>query len=281
MSHNLYEDEYLGIRQFMAQIFPEPTKLRLMVPAEVQAQELERIRIGCRAEQFAIVTNLLTLSVEKAFGLEEIGFADTTFSFRQYLRCMSNPGHLRSSILLSKQIFSLLSELPQMQFLKPRFIANIPMQKANGEILLVKRTLSPWQYTSTGLITEYLSEFQIIKPYEGEPMSPRFLDVPTHLKANFYKAVYQIFANLSAQKNPFTLRELDLMRIYISQPARKRPSSQFIADYTNLRVLTVKEYNKSILAKAKGLYGEDLPVETAFDVAIFLHKNGLLPPQNP
>ena len=276
MNSHPQEDEYQDIRQFVAQLFPDPDSLTLTVPAQLQNSELARLRMGRRPEQFSLVTNLLTVTIEHAMGMEELGYADTTFSFRQYLRCMPNPGILRNSILLSKQLFGIVADIPAVQFLRPRFVANIPMRHANGEVLLVKRTLAPWQLSSTGQITHYLSDFQIIKPYEGEPMSPRFFDVAEPVRAKFYKAVYQLFATLSASKNPFSPRELGLLSLYLAQAGPRRPSAKAIADEAGLSVLVVKDYNKSILAKAKGLFGDDLPVETAYDVAVFLRKTGLI-----
>ncbi|MBO0933824.1 hypothetical protein [Fibrella aquatilis] len=279
MSLTVYEEEYQGIRQFVQQLFPHSDQLELVVPGDQQVAELERLRLGRRPEQFAIITNLLDLSVEHAIGMSELGYADNTFSFRQYLRCMPNPGVMRNSILLSKELFRIVVDaLPAIYFLRPRFMVNLPLRHANGEVLLVKRILSPWQLTTTGQITAYLSEFHIIKPYEGEPLSPRFYDVPEAVRERFYEAVYRLFASLSAKKNPFTPRELVLLRTYLSLAGPQRPSARQLAKKMGISELMVKEYNKSVLVKAKGLFGDDLPVTTAYDVAMFLLKTGLLLP---
>jgi hypothetical protein len=280
MSRTVYEEEYHDIQQFVAQIFPNPHQLKLIVPASQHTDELTRLRLGRRTEQFALVTNLLDMSVQHAIGLEELGYADATFTFRQYLRCMPTPGVLRNSILLSKELFSVVvNTLPAINFLRPRFVAMIPMQHANGQVLLVKRTLAPWQLTHTGQITAYLSEFQVVKPYEGEPLSPRFQDVHESIRAKFYEAVGRMFASLSMRQNLFTARELDLLRSYLSaQATDRRPSARQLADLTGLKELTIKDYNKSIMVKAKGFFGDDVPVETAYDVAKFLFRTGLLLP---
>jgi hypothetical protein len=281
MSNNVYEDEYQGIRQFVASMFPDPGQLMLTVAASQQADELARLRNSRWTEQFAIVTNLLTTEVEHAFGLAELGYADATFTFRQYLHCLPNPGALRNSILLSKELFSIaVDELPVMGFLRPRFVVNIPMRHANGEVMLVKRTLSPWQLTDKGQMAAYLSEFQLIKPYEGEPLSPRFLDVPEAVKVKFYQAVHQLFAQMAIRQNLFTVRELGLLQAYLGKPSQQRPSAKMLAGQMSLSELMIKEYNKSILTKAKGFFSDDVPFQTAYDVAIFLFKTGLLLPKN-
>jgi hypothetical protein len=275
MSDFTHEEEYQRIRSFTTQLFSDYSSLTTAVSASIHAQTVETLTQGRRPEQFFFIVNLLDLEIINAVGMHEMGYADSSFTFRQYLNCLPGPGFLQSTRLLSEQIFRMQERFP-VRFMREQFIANVPMRHANGQLLLVKRSITPWQHTSTGLITAYLSEFTILKNYEGEPMNPRFANIPDDFSGEFYQAIHQIFANLSARKNPFSPREIDVMRAYTTAADGKRPTAKQVAERTNTTPLTIKDYNKTILAKAKNLFGEDFAAETAFDVAVFLKKNGLL-----
>lgn len=275
MPASTYEEEYQRIRSFADELFPDHNTLTTAVSALVQEQAMEKLTQGRRPEQFFFIVNLLNMEVVTAVGMPEMGYADSSFTFRQYLNCLPGPGFLQSTRLLSEQIFRMQERFP-VQFMREQFIANVPMRHGNGQLFLVKRSITPWQHTKTGLLTAYLSEFTILKTYEGEPMNPRFTGIPDAISAEFYQTVQRIFANLSAKKNPFSPREIDVMRAYANTTDGKRPTAKQVAQQTNTTPLTIKDYNKTILAKAKDLFGEDFSAETAFDVAVFLKKNGLL-----
>ncbi len=276
MQNSTHDIEYKRIQSFIKQLFPKPDELTAFVSPSVQAAALEKLTQGRRPEQFFFIFNLPDTEIVTAVGMDELGYADSAFTFWQYLRCLPSPGLLQSTRLLSEQIFRMQRQFP-VQFLRERFIANVPMRHANGQIWLVKRSITPWQHTTTGLLTAYLSEFTILKPYEGEPMNPRFTGISESAHTEFYKAVHEIFAGVaSPRKNPFSPRELEVLRAYAAVPDGQRPTARQIADLVKATPLTIKDYNKNILTKAKELFGEDFVVETAFDVAVFLKKNGLL-----
>ncbi len=277
MQNSTPDTEYSTIQSFSKKLFLGMGELSEAVSASEQAESLEKLIQGRRPEQFFFIIDLPNTKMLRAVGTAELGYDDKTFSFRQYLRCLANRGLLQSTRLLSERLFEMQQQMP-VQFLREQFIANIPMRHANGQVWLVKRSITPWQHTETGLLTAYLSEFTILKPYEGEPMNPRFTGVSETSLAKFYQLVEQFFTKPeSTQKTPFSPRELDVLRAYAATASNgKRPTANQIAEQTNATPLTVKDHNKKILTKAKELFGEDFQAETAFDVAVFLKKNGLL-----
>lgn len=176
--------------------------------------------------------------------------------------------------LLGKQTF-ILSNQAVVGFLKPQFVAFIPITCADGRVMLTKRTISPWQITDTGQITSYLSEFVILKPYENEPMNPRFVSVDMEIEAQFNRLVSRLFAQLPVRVNRFSPKELVLLKLYI-ETGEANATAKVLAQKAKITSSTVHTHNKNILLKAKAMFGESLSVKTAYDVAVFLKKSGLL-----
>ena len=274
VSNTTVEQELRQLGVFVTTLFPNPQSLTFQILPEVQQQELNKLRVGRRAEQFFFIVDFIQLTILEAVGLEEIGYDSARFNFRQYLSTISTDGLLQLVTLLGKQTF-LLSNKVVLDFLKPQFVAFIPITCADGRVMLTKRTISPWQITNTGQITSYLSEFLVLKPYENEPMNPRFVDIDPAIEAQFNRLVSRLFANLPVQVNQFAPKELVLLKLYV-ETNETNATAKILAQKAGIKPSTVHTYNKNILLKAKAMFGESLPVKTAYDVAVFLKKSGLL-----
>jgi len=268
------DDELQQLKLFVRELFPAPDSLVFTVPETVHEQELQIMRQSLRTEQFFIVVDFVNLTIVNAAGLEEIGYDSTRFTFRQYLSTFPSQGMLQLITMVGKQAFA-LSQQSVASFMKPNYISHIPITAADGQVMLAKRTLSPWQFTSTGKLTSYVAEFTILKPYENEPMNPRIVNADPTLIRAFNAITAKSFANLPAKANLFAPKEIDIMRLYVDEKNEELTARE-LAGLAGVAHNTLNTYNKLIIGKAKAMFGDDLPVRTAKEVAVFLQKSGLL-----
>lgn len=268
------DEEYKRIQTFVNTLYPNPDSFQKVISPEQQAGELTKLKQGLRTEQFFFVVDFVTLTLSHATGLGALGYSDDSFTFRKYLSMIPNGGMLQLITLLGKQTFR-MADNTSTSFLSPKLVSNIPLQHARGRTLLLKRTISPWQLNQDGKITAYLSEFVILKDYEGEPLNPRFLDVDPVKEEAYNQIIRQLFANLPAKQNLFSPKEMEILRLYAADQQGALTAKE-IAQATQTQPMTIQGYHKTILTKAKQMFGEDLPVKTARDVSTFLQKNRLL-----
>ncbi len=270
-----HQEELESIRQLSAELFPDPFKLVLINSEAEQRDELQRLQKGLQHEQFFMVVDLIRVEIVAAAGhYETMGWPEK-LTFKKYLSLFPNNGMLQLMTILGKQTFR-FSHQTENTFLQPKFVVNLPLITADGRTVLAKRTVSPWQITAEGYVTAYLSEFVVIKEYEGEPFSPRFVGISDPvLEERFNQMVKTFFANLPPKVNRFTPKEMEVIRLYSEDKANEKTSAD-IARLAKISTLTIKDYNKSILEKARDMFGESPVFQNARDVAQYLHKNRLL-----
>ncbi len=268
------DEEYKRIQTFVNTLYPDPDSFQKVIPAEQQADELVKLRQGLRTEQFFFIVDFVNLNLSHITGLSALGYQDETFTFRKYLSMIPNGGMLQLITLLGKQTFR-MADTTSTAFMRPKLVSNMPLQHANGKTLLLKRTISPWQLNQEGKITAYVSEFIILKDYEGEPLNPRFIDLDPAIENAYNQIIRQLFANLPARQNLFSPKEMEILRLYAADQQGDLTAKE-IALATQTQPMTIQGYHKTILMKAKQMFGEDLPVKTARDVSTFLQKNRLL-----
>lgn len=229
---------------------------------------------GLRPEQFFMIVDFVNLKIVAAAGLEEIGYDSSHFTFRQYLSIFPSQGMLQLITLVGKQAFA-LSHQSVLSFMRPSYLAHIPLTCADGRVMLAKRMASPWQYTNTGKMTSYVVEYTIIKPYENEPMNPRFLNLDPAIEVEFNNVSARLFATMPAKANLFSPKEIVLMKLYVAEE-HQRLSAKQLASLAGVAHNTINTHNKTIMLKAKTMFGDDISAKTARDVAVFLKKSGLL-----
>lgn len=268
------QQEMQRLSLFLNELFPDPKGLTLMVTAEQQQAELKQLREGLRTEQFFLVVDLLSMRIVEAAGLEELGYQSSQFTFRQYLSAFPTQGMLQLITLLGKQSFS-MSDQAMVTFMNPKYVSSIPMTCANGQVMLIKRMISPWQFSSTGLLTAYVSEYTIMQPYNNEPLNPRFINMPPAVEAQFSAMMAQVFAHLPARINRFAHKEISLLKLYVEKEGEELPVPQ-IALMAGIKPNTVRTYNQRIMAKAKTMFGSNMNARTAREVALFLKQSGML-----
>jgi hypothetical protein len=265
-------EEFKSVKEYTQKIFSGNQKETLQVPIDIQQKELKNLDIGLRHEQFYFIVDVVNFKIIRAKGLETIGYHSDTFDLLQYAQTIASKGILQLMTLMWKNIFDFNQKsIDHLQFLKPKFIAQIPMTHQNGDVLLVKRSITPFQYTNTGKLTQYLSEFMVIKKFNNEAPEPRFTDIPAEL---FEK--YSLFLSRSFlwDDSPFSNKEMVILKAY-SDENQNKVAKEFAVDL-NLTTETLKFYNKEIIRKSKEYFGEIYTFATARDVALFLKKCGVL-----
>ena len=273
MTKKTFEEEFKEIEAFVYDLYGNHNDHKGIIPEKLQTLELEKLKSGRRQETFYFVIDFLKLELNEANGLEEIGFQESNFTYKDYLRLLPSGSMRQLIFLLGKQTFKMANRT-FISFLKPKFVALVPIKNSAGETLLCKRTISVWQMSEEGKILSYLSEFVIIKPFENEAPNPRFYDVDLVLRGTFDALVKKIFNHLPAKENPFTHRELTLLNLYI-QSSEKPITAKKISEHEKLSIQTVHSYNKKILTKGRTFFN-DPSFKSALDVAFFMKKIGLL-----
>ncbi len=269
------DHELRQLKAFVHELFPKPDSLTFVVPEAVQQQESRTMRQGLRSEQFFMVVDFVNLKITEAAGLEEIGYDSARFTtFRQYLSIFPSQGMLQLITLVGKQAFA-LSHQSVLSFMKPNYVAQVPITCADGSVMLAKRMASPWQYTDTGKMTSYVVEYTVMKPYENEPMNPRFLNLDPAIETEFNNVSAKLFANMPARANLFSPKEIVLMKLYVAEEHQGLSAKQ-LAVLAGVAHNTINTHNKTIMQKAKTMFGESILAKTARDVAVFLKKSGLL-----
>lgn len=268
--------EYKQIRQMLDELHPNPAVLQLKVASDTHREALTRLQRELRPEQMFMVVDLLTLSVVAAGGWREMGYDDTKLTFRQYMQMVPNRGTYQTMVMMGGQTFRMANQ-QLVRFASPAFIATVPLRHANGRVMLVKRTITPWQYSADGYVLAYLSEFTIIKEYEGEPMNPRFRGLTPEVEQSFLKAISFAFAHLNTVYNPFSPKEMEILRLYANHSTNEKPLTiRVVSELTGSTVETVKSYQKEIVTKARDLYDDQVALASTRDVALFLKRSGLL-----
>lgn len=262
-----------NLKEYTRKELLENKKEKLMISKKQQMDEIEKLKIGLRHEQFFFIVNVEDFSIITAHGHEEIGFHSANFTMQQYTQSLPSHGILKILILYWKKIFEFnVQEKSLLSFLKPKYIVQIPFKNAKGEILLVKRTVSPFQFTESRKLTQYLSEFTIIKKsFDSEAPEPRFTDIPNELIENIYDIMKESF---EWEASPFSPKEKIILKVYANDEGKS--SLKELADKCELKPTTLQFYNKEILMHAKDFLSDIYRFQTAKDVAVFLKKCGIL-----
>jgi hypothetical protein len=266
-------EEYKNAKEFAKKKFPEENSEKLMIPERQIEEEIEKLKSGLRHEQFFMIVNVENFSIIEAYGLEEIGFRSETFDMLQYAQLLPSHGILQILTLYWKKIFEFsVEEKKMLSFLKPKYIVQIPFKNAQGEVMLVKRTISTFQFTESGRLTHYLSEFTIIKKtFDSETPDPRFTDVPIELKDTIDTILNRSFV---WESSPYSPKELIILGVYANDDGKT--SLNELAQKCELKPSTLQFYNKEILIHTKDFLGEIYKFNTAKEVAIFWKKCGVL-----
>lgn len=268
-------DEYDKAKFFAKELFSNVQEPKFLVSTKQQEDELKKLKIGLRDEQFYLIVDMLSFEIVAAGGLEEVGFRSNDFSMRQYFKLLETDGVVQAMTLLAREMFRLTGKAG-MKFMSPKYISQLPLKNQSGETLLVKRVMSPWQVLADGRACAYISEFTIVSPqYQGETLNPRFIGLEEPILTELNKQIAIAFSLKPHFRNPFSPKEMLILTQYSKLKLDESLNSIAEVPGINIKVSTLKFYNKMILEKARKMFGE-LGFRTARDVASYLKKHGLI-----
>lgn len=265
-------EEYRSVKEGTKNKFSELISEKLVVPEFLQKKELEKLSEGLRSEEYFFVVDVKDMKIIYAGGLEEIGFNSETFEMAQYAKLLPSQGILQLLSMFWFKIFEFCqNEKELLKFLAPRYIVQIPMKNSKGEIMLVKRTISPFQFTETRKLTQYLSEFTIIKyGFDNEPPCPRFVDIPQNLNEKLLKFIRDSF---TFDITPYSPKEKQILKIYAEDYGSK--STRELAELAGVTTSTLQFYNKQILANTHEYLGDIYKFDSAKQVSYFIRNCGI------
>ncbi len=267
-------EEYRSVKEGTKNKFSELISDKLVVPEYLQKQELEKLSAGLRFEQFYFVVDVKEMRIIHAAGMEQIGFNSETFEMAQYAKLLPSKGILQLLSVFWFKIFEFCEiEKELLNFLAPKYIVQIPMKNAKSEIMLVKRTISPFQFTSESRkLTQYLSEFTIVKyGFDNEPPCPRFVDIPPNLNDKLLKFIKDSF---SFDITTYSPKEQQILKIYSEDDGTK--STKELADLVGVTPSTLQFYNKQILSNTREYLGDIYKFDSAKQVAYFIRNCGII-----
>ncbi len=266
-------EEYKSVKEETKNKFSELIFDKEVVPESLQKKELMKLSESLRAENFYFVVEVKEMKIIHADGMEAIGFNSKTFEMAQYAKLLPSQGVLQLLSLFWYKIFEFCEiERETLKFLAPKYIVQIPMKNAKSEIMLVKRTISPFQFTESRKLTQYLSEFTIVNyHFNNEPPYPRFIDIPNNLNEKLMKFIKNSF---SFNQTPYSPKEQQILEIYSYDDGTK--STKELAEQAGITPSTLQFYNKQILANTREYLGNIYKFETAKQVASFIRNCGII-----
>ncbi len=244
----------------------------------VQQNEIDNLKKTVRYEQFFFVLNIIKRKIEHVHGVAEwLGYADSKFSFYDYIKII-HPRHLPSLNMLADSAFKTANSNEfTLKFMEHRIVVQVPLLNANGNYILTKRTLYPFQIDRSGKVLAYLNHFVILKEYnEQDTLTPR---VGNDFKLNSAPEFFSVKSNQPkitlSDKKPFGFNKTELA-ILLEIVNNSEITQKEISQHLNISLDTLrKTYNRRILSKARESFGIE-SFSTIKDVALYLKTEGYL-----
>ena len=106
--------EYKKIQEFARNYYIDPSTYIFKISEEQQQNELHKLKLGLREEQFFVVVDLLNFTIIDFGGVESLGFDPKTFTLKNYFDMVDPQGVMPMLTALGKQTF-LIFKLPKYQ----------------------------------------------------------------------------------------------------------------------------------------------------------------------
>jgi hypothetical protein len=269
------------IEQILAMInkhYPENEAYEPIISEMTQQDEIENLKKTVKYEQFFFVLNIIKRKIEHVHGIAEwLGYADSTFSFQDYIKII-HPRHLPSLNILADSAFKTAnSDEFSIKFLSPRIVIQLPLKHHNGKHILVKRTLSPFQINKDGRVLSYLNHFVVLKDYnELDTLDARIgknYNITSLEEIMSVKDKQPKLADTDKKTFGFNKKELLIIQQIVDNPliTQKEICANLGLSLDTLR----KTYNRRILSKAREGFEIDT-FKTIKDVAIYLKNEGYI-----
>ncbi|WP_020594967.1 hypothetical protein [Spirosoma panaciterrae] len=244
------------------------------VSADEQATELKLLAETIHRGNFFFVVDYQTGKLSHTNGLSRwLGWDDTHFQLAHYFNIIL-PSHLPSLTIMAANALKItqLGNFP-LRFVENKIVVQIPLRHRDGTYWLCKRTLSPWQFSSDRRIMALLNEYTLVKPYEGEPLSPHII------AANGIRseALEELLRNqnfemlLDAQTKPFTTAELRIARKLAYNPD---VSVRDLSEAFKSSERTVETHLRHIRIKAKEHFM--IPFATSLEAVRYIRGQALI-----
>ncbi|MFM9908356.1 MAG: hypothetical protein ACKVOW_03350 [Chitinophagaceae bacterium] len=255
----------------LAQQYLPETILPAAISAADQQAVLQQLDSQLKKEQFYFITDVKTGTITYCNGINQwLGHTDAHFTQKKYLHII-NPAHALLQGFYAAAFFDvLINKQLTTQFLRPTCISTLALKNKAGKYIYCKRQCYPFQITGCNKMTEYMSEFTIIKELTNEEYHTRInneAELPNHHNDIVKKLVQKKFEDARG----FSIQELRILKRYATA---QNVTSETIAKAFKIEKTTVDTYNKRILKKAENILGQNFG--DAKKVATYFKRAGLL-----
>lgn len=259
------------LRKHVISLFPEQPDPPVVSLAQ-QEEELHSINRTIGGERFYFVVDMMNFEISQSGGIQRwLGYYEKEFTLKKYWGLV-HPGLQKTAHAVFLQMANILCAGKfELAFMVQRYGSFTAIKHAKGHYLLVKRIAAVFQYDTKNRLTEYLNEFTIVGPYNGESLTPSFFtdkgEPETERSDIIMKKVLDNFLGMKV----FSDRELQVARLLAYQP---RISQRQIATILQVKPNAIDTYCKRFLTKARDYFHHDF--RSALEAAIYLQKTGLL-----
>lgn len=271
MKQALDPADFDQLRKHVISLFPEQLDPPV-VPASQQAEEIKSISRTIGSERFYFVVDMTSFEISQCGGIQRwLEYYEKEFTLKKYWGLV-HPGLQKAAHAVFLQMANILCTGKfELAFMVQRYGSFTALKHARGHYLLLKRIAAVFQYDKNNRLTEYLNEFTIVGPYNGESLTPSFFtdngQQETERGDIIMKKVMDNFLGMKV----FSDRELQVARLLAYQP---RISQRQIATTLQVTPNAIDTYCKRFLTKARDYFHHDF--RSALEAAIYLQKTGLL-----
>lgn len=242
-----------------------------MVSSNEQQREIDLLRETLHLERFFFVINVHRPQLEQVHGVERwLGYPDKSFTLLNYFSII-HPAHAEAHHLAAVAMLeALMQGVWKIEFMKQRYSNVIALQHRNGHYLCFKRLSCIFQYNERHQLLEYVNEFTLIGPYNGQNYGINALNEDgTRLEwmDDLAKRMRSHFEN----RNFFSFQELRILRKYAYLP---HLSSKEIAQAFKIEPSTLATHKKRIQKKAEEYFQKHF--ENIRQIATVLKEQGMI-----
>ena len=240
----------------------------------IHEEEVKLLAETIKYERFFFVVDIINQEIIHAHGIKQwLGYDDHKFSFGFYSNLI-HPNYIEATFLLAKSTLALVnSNSFEQGFMKEKFVIQIALRHAQGHYILVKRTLSSWDYDPTTKVSiAYLNEFTILEEYDetdkSNTLKPRITDIYGTRLVNIENILRESSYKTLESSKRFSVQELRILRKYAYNPTI---TSNEVANTFKIKPNTIDTYNRRIITKFNYIYPNE-KVKSAKEIAQFLRK---------
>lgn len=240
----------------------------------IHEEEVKLLAETIKYEKFFFVVDIINQEIKHAHGIKQwLGYDEYKFSFGFYATLI-HPNYIEATFLLAKSTLALVnSNSIEQGFMKEKIVIQIALRHANGHYILVKHTISSWDYDSTTKVSiAYLNEFTILEEYDetekSSTLKPRITDIYGTRLLNIENIVRESSYKILESNKRFSIQELRILRKYAYNPTI---TSNEVANTFKIKPNTIDTYNRRIISKFSYIYPNE-KVQSAKEIAQFLRK---------